>query len=52
VRFRELRPAIGNRVLAATAANHLLWNRPPTSQGDFQPRHQLDSSELTIVSLD
>ncbi|MFZ3184181.1 MAG: tRNA epoxyqueuosine(34) reductase QueG, partial [Pseudomonas sp.] len=45
----ELRPLIGNRVFGCDDCQIICpWNRfaRPTSQGDFQPRHQLDNSEL------
>jgi epoxyqueuosine reductase len=45
----ELRPLIGNRVFGCDDCQIICpWNRfaRPTSQGDFQPRHQLDNSDL------
>jgi epoxyqueuosine reductase len=45
----ELRPLIGNRVFGCDDCQIICpWNRfaRPTRQGDFQPRHQLDNSEL------
>jgi epoxyqueuosine reductase len=45
----ELRSLIGNRVFGCDDCQIICpWNRfaRPTSQGDFQPRHQLDNSEL------
>lgn len=46
----ELRPLIGNRVFGCDDCQIVCpWNRfaRPSEQGDFQPRHQLDSAELT-----
>jgi epoxyqueuosine reductase len=48
----ELRPLIGNRVFGCDDCQIICpWNRfaRPTSQGDFQPRHQLDNSELAAL---
>ncbi|WP_137887066.1 tRNA epoxyqueuosine(34) reductase QueG [Pseudomonas sp. 2FE] len=45
----ELRPLIGNRVFGCDDCQIVCpWNRfaRPTSQGDFQPRHNLDNAEL------
>jgi len=45
----ELRPLIGNRVFGCDDCQLVCpWNRfaRPTSQGDFQPRHNLDNAEL------
>ena len=49
----ELRPLIGNRVFGCDDCQIVCpWNRfaRPTEQGDFQPRHQLDSAELASCS--
>ncbi len=46
----ELRPLIGNRVFGCDDCQIVCpWNRfaRPSEQGDFQPRHQLDSAALT-----
>ena len=48
----ELRPLIGNRVFGCDDCQLACpWNRfaKPTSQTDFLPRHQLDSSELAAL---
>ena len=48
----ELRPLIGNRVFGCDDCQLACpWNRfaKPTEQSDFQPRHQLDSSELAAL---
>ena len=45
----DLRPLIGNRVFGCDDCQIVCpWNRfaRPSEQGDFQPRHQLDSAEL------
>ena len=45
----ELRPLIGNRVFGCDDCQIVCpWNRfaRPTEQSDFQPRHNLDNSEL------
>ena len=45
----ELRAPIGNRVFGCDDCQMVCpWNRfaRPTTQGDFQPRHQLDNAEL------
>lgn len=50
----ELRPLIGNRVFGCDDCQIVCpWNRfaRPTSQGDFQPRHNLDSAELAELFL-
>lgn len=48
----ELRPLIGNRVFGCDDCQLVCpWNRfaRPTAQGDFQPRHNLDNSELAAL---
>ena len=48
----ELRPLIGNRVFGCDDCQIVCpWNRfaRPSEQGDFQPRHQLDSAELASL---
>jgi epoxyqueuosine reductase len=48
----ELRPLIGNRVFGCDDCQLVCpWNRfaRPTAQGDFQPRHHLDNSELAAL---
>ena len=48
----ELRPLVGNRVFGRDDCQLACpWNRfaKPTSQTDFLPRHQLDSSELAAL---
>ena len=48
----ELRSLIGNRVFGCDDCQIVCpWNRfaRPTSQGDFQPRHQLDNAELATL---
>ncbi|MDH4765549.1 epoxyqueuosine reductase [Pseudomonas sp. SORGH_AS199] len=45
----ELRPLIGNRVFGCDDCQLVCpWNRfaKPTAEGDFQPRHSLDSASL------
>ena len=45
----DLRPLIGNRVFGCDDCQIVCpWNRfaRPSEQGDFRPRHQLDSAEL------
>ncbi len=48
----DLRPLIGNRVFGCDDCQIVCpWNRfaRPSEQGDFQPRHQLDSAELASL---
>ena len=48
----ELRSLIGNRVFGCDDCQIVCpWNRfaRPTNQGDFQPRHQLDNTELATL---
>lgn len=48
----DLRPLIGNRVFGCDDCQIVCpWNRfaRPSEQGDFQPRHQLDSTELASL---
>ena len=48
----DLRPLIGNRVFGCDDCQIVCpWNRfaRPSEQGDFRPRHQLDSAELASL---
>lgn len=48
----ELRAPIGNRVFGCDDCQMVCpWNRfaKPTTQGDFQPRHNLDNAELAAL---
>ena len=48
----DLRPLIGNRVFGCDDCQIVCpWNRfaRPSEQGDFRPRHQLDSAELASM---
>ncbi|PAV49289.1 tRNA epoxyqueuosine(34) reductase QueG [Pseudomonas sp. HAR-UPW-AIA-41] len=48
----DLRPLIGNRVFGCDDCQIVCpWNRfaRPSEQGDFQPRHQLESAELASL---
>jgi epoxyqueuosine reductase len=50
----ELRPLIGNRVFGCDDCQIVCpWNRfaRPTEQNDFQPRHNLDNSELAALFM-
>jgi epoxyqueuosine reductase len=50
----ELRPLIGNRVFGCDDCQIVCpWNRfaRPTGQSDFQPRHNLDNSELAALFM-
>lgn len=50
----ELRPLIGNRVFGCDDCQLVCpWNRfsKPTQEQDFQPRHQLDTRELSQLFL-
>ena len=49
---QELRPLIGNRVFGCDDCQIVCpWNRfaKPTAQPDFQPRHNLDNSDLVTL---